>query len=130
MKQGKTASGNQGFTLIEVLLALLVLGISFIPVSNALLMSARLNQHFREQVPAVREAQAAVEMTLTGISLYQSESNPGEKECLEDEPYPADVSLIWEDVPLLMITAGPFSTVRHPGTPPWLEKSYTWVPGP
>lgn len=123
-------SGNQGFTLIEVLLALLVLGISFIPVSNALLMSTRMNQHFREQVPAVREAQGAVEVTLTGITLNLPESGETEKECPEDDPYPADVSLIWEDAPMVLITAGPFSTVRYNGTPPWLKKTQTWVPSP
>lgn len=56
---------NRGFTLVEVLIALLVLGILFVPVSHAFLQSVKMNQHLQQRVTAVREAQAAMEVTLS-----------------------------------------------------------------
>lgn len=63
---------HQGFTLVEVLIALLVLGTLFVPVSSAFLQSVYLNQHLHHQVRAVRDAQAAMEVTLAVMAELEA----------------------------------------------------------
>lgn len=71
---------HKGFTLVEVLIALLVLGIIFVPVSNAFLQSVHLNQHLKQRVLAVREAQTAMEVTLSLLNeLDRSEPDMSEE---------------------------------------------------
>lgn len=59
---------KRGFTLVEVLVALLVLGILFVPVSNGFLQSVHINQHLQQRVLAVRNTQTAMEVTLALLS--------------------------------------------------------------
>lgn len=65
-------NNHQGFTLVEVLIAMLVLGILFVPVSNAFFQSVHLNQHLHQQVNTVREAQAAMEVTLAVMAELEA----------------------------------------------------------
>jgi len=133
----KCIHNNRGFTLVEVLIALLVLGILLVPVNNAFLQSVKMNQHLQQRVRAVREAQAAMEVTLSLIN------DAGLHDDLEENAFNSvEIALLHQDSPFYVITSretgtksatettGPFTltVLRLPGKAPWLTpKEYRVV---
>ena len=157
LSQVTHVGSQQGFTLVEVLIALLILGILFIPVSGAFLQSVKVNQLLRNQVPQVREAQAAMETAIVAINKVEV----FDELCLSTLPEQVyipnthiTVHPLHEDSPFLKLTvttggknvsskpapgeknpgeADPgFSLIalRLPGTPPWLQQREVrvWTP--
>ncbi len=143
IRAGKALLNQRGFTLIEVLIALLVLGVIIVPVSNAFLQSVHLNQHLQQQVAAVREAQTAMEVTLSSLSGASFGATDGHEEIcsllseivtsgLLEADTTVEIDSLHEDSPFFVITVvssyetkdttGNFTltSVHLPGEVPWL----------
>jgi len=64
---------KKGFTLIEVLMALLILGILFIPVSRGVILAVKINQQTHQRLTALREQQAQLEITRVLLEAVDSD---------------------------------------------------------
>ncbi|MBE5871801.1 MAG: type II secretion system protein [Lachnospiraceae bacterium] len=65
----KRQRDDKGFTLVEVIIAVVILGVAFGPVLSDFMQSARVNRMAREKLAATTMAQNIME----GISAYKSE---------------------------------------------------------
>ena len=125
-------NNHQGFTLVEVLIALLVLGILFVPVSNAFLQSVKLNQHLQQRVTAVRDAQAAMEVTLAVMKEHEEVVDPQERsqnsEVIIEEIIDKDIEVVPEkrSNDILKVNVGEsVENVLLEETPPQLAEEIT-----
>ena len=117
MKKNKS-----GFTLVEVLVALLILGMLIVPVGSAFLHSTWLNHHLQQRMAAIRKAQGVMEAASVVVTVSQSSfkqidpvSDDGPVDVTEHEQMVSqlishenikiDFLETTEEVPFLQITA-------------------------
>jgi len=104
---------KRGFTLVEVLIALLVVGLLFVPVSNAFLQSVKVNQHLQQRVSAVRDTQEAMEVTFSVMAKLEALDNDQDR---EEEAHREEITLQLEEEITLMVSSFNSSGIIQPDT--------------
>ncbi|SMP48691.1 type IV pilus modification PilV family protein [Anoxynatronum buryatiense] len=118
---------KRGFTLIEVLLALLIVGLFFIPVSHGMMLSVRINTQAHQRITAMRAQQAQLEEAMVlleadePIQIHQQGFNHTPLLQMSSLPSEMDDDSLTAALPTLRV-------LQLPGEKPWNAPRYFPLP--
>ncbi|MEN1759299.1 prepilin-type N-terminal cleavage/methylation domain-containing protein [Anoxynatronum sibiricum] len=118
---------KRGFTLIEVLLALLMLGLFFIPVSHGVVLSVKINAQSHQRITAMRGQQAQLEEAM--VLLEADEPIQIHQQVFHHTPF-IQLSSTSSDMDddNLTVNVPTLRVLQLPGEKPWNTPRYYPLP--